>query len=274
MICKICGGNSLPMHQALVLGKYKVDYFKCGNCNFTQTQKPIWLEEDYQSAITGLDIGLVNRNLYLVRETPAILNSCFPDALKFLDYGGGFGLYVRMMRDEGFNFFRQDYFCENIFAKHFDVTDLPDGTVFDLVTAFEVFEHLEDPIQEIERIFKYSKNILFSTVIAPEESSEFKNWWYVSPETGQHISFYSLESLEYIAQKFNLNFYSNGVNLHLLSTKKMDENLVAKCFRKKAPLVKRVWNRLTKGKINQKKSLLEDDYELLLKELRATSKEI
>ena len=274
MICKICGGNSLPIHQAVVLGKYKVDYFKCGDCNFIQTQKPTWLDEAYQNAITSLDIGLVNRNLYLVKETPAILDLCFPKAVKFLDYGGGFGLYVRMMRDEGYNFFRQDYFCENIFAKHFDVTDLPDGTSFDLVTAFEVFEHLEDPIQEIEKMLNYSKNILFSTVISPEASAEFKDWWYVSPETGQHISFYSLKSLQYIAQKFNLNFYSNGINLHLLSSNKITDSIVAKCFRKKAPLGKRVLNRLTKGHLNQKKSLLEADYQLLLKELRASKKEI
>jgi hypothetical protein len=54
-----------------------------------------------------------------------------------------------MMRDKGFNFYLHDTFCNNLFAKHFDISDLPNYNSFDLLTAFEVFEYLENPIDEL-----------------------------------------------------------------------------------------------------------------------------
>jgi len=39
-------------------------------------------------------------------------------------------VYVRLMRDEGYNFYRQDVYCENIFAKSFDVEDLKEKKFF------------------------------------------------------------------------------------------------------------------------------------------------
>jgi hypothetical protein len=52
--------------------------------------------------------------------------------------------------------------------------------------------------------------------------SEIKDWWYLSPETGQHISLFSKQSLQKLALELRLNFYSNGYNFHLLSSKKIN----------------------------------------------------
>jgi hypothetical protein len=122
------------------------------------------------------------------------------------------------MRDKGFNFFRFDTYCENYFARTFDDDS---KTQYELVTSFEVFEHLVDPLNEIEKMLKKGRNIFFSTELQPE--SDIENWWYIMPETGQHISLYTLKSLEFIANKYNLNLYSNGSTFHLLTDKKISK---------------------------------------------------
>ncbi len=230
MKCKICDTTSAEFTVKKILSKYDVEYYQCPNCNFIQTEEPHWLNEAYNNAITHLDIGLVFRNEYLSPVVTTIINLFFKPDSKFLDYGGGYGLFVRMMRDRGFDFYRQDIFCENLFAKHFDITDLPVNTKFDLLTAFEVFEHLTDPLPEVEKMFSYSDSILFSTELQPVDKNSLENWWYFTPETGQHISLYSLASLHKIAERFNLQLLSHN-NLHLLSRVKRSSFFYNMAFR-------------------------------------------
>ena len=63
------------------------------------------------------------------------------------------------MRDIGFDFYRYDKFSENLLARGFEYKN---GGI-ELITCFEAFEHFDKPIEEIENMFKISKNILFST---------------------------------------------------------------------------------------------------------------
>ena len=148
-----------------------------------------------------------------------------------LDYGGGYGLFVRMMRDRGYEFYRQDSYCENLFAKHFDHTDISENH-FDLLTSFEVFEHFENPMHEIEKMFKLSSTIIFSTVLIPSVSdAELENWWYLSEETGQHLAFYSLPSLKVIAERYDKKLYSNGHNLHILTNATLSDRQLSMAFK-------------------------------------------
>lgn len=231
MQCKICNTESINFTIKIVLAKYDVTYFKCPHCCFIQTENPFWLHEAYNNAITQLDIGLVYRNGFFTPIVSSIINSLFDADAKFVDYGGGYGLFVRMMRDRGYEFFRQDIYCENLFAKHFDIIDLPGETKFELLTAFEVFEHLENPYEEIEKMLHLSDNILFSTELQPENSEDLKDWWYFTPETGQHISLYSPKSLQVIAKRYKLHLLSYK-NLHLLSKNNKSETLFKLSFRR------------------------------------------
>jgi hypothetical protein len=139
-----------------------------------------------------------------------------------LDYAGGYGLLVRLMRDKGYDFFREDVFCKNIFAIHHDVSDLSPLPRFELATAFEVFEHLTDPYEGINRMFEFSDSILFTTEIPPpHQITQVDDWWYFVPETGQHVSFYSLKSLETIAEALGCYFFTDKQSTHMYTRKKM-----------------------------------------------------
>ena len=216
--CKICGEQNLKIFEAVVLKKSLVSYYKCKFCEFVQTDDPFWLNEAYTSAITSQDIGLINRNINFAPLVAKLISFFFSAEIKFLDYGGGYGMFVRLMRDRGYDFKRFDIYCENIFAKGFDCKD---DERFGLITAIEVFEHLINPMDDIKSMLNKSNSIFFTTELQPKTFNKVDDWWYVMPETGQHISLYSIKTLQYIAKAYDLNLYTNGSTYHLLTKKKI-----------------------------------------------------
>ena len=224
MQSKITGGETTLLFTARILNKYDVKYYRCNETGFIQTEEPYWLSEAYSSAITKLDVGLVYRNNFLSDQLSKVLAQHFNAKGIFLDYAGGYGLFTRLMRDKGFNFYNTDKFCDNIFAEYFDLKDLPANTVFEVVTAFEVFEHLSNPIPEIEEMLRYGDSLLFSTELQPENIQGVNDWSYFSTETGQHVSFYNDKALQYIAQKLGYHFYTDGKFIHLITKKSFANN--------------------------------------------------
>lgn len=268
MKCKICQSTSQPLFSKKILGKYTADYFKCPECAFIQTSEPVWLAEAYSTAITHLDIGLLNRNLRLSHVVPPIIDACFPAAKTCIDYAGGYGAFVRLMRDEGYDFYRQDIYCENIFAEHFDHSDSGQQR-YSLLTAFEVFEHFSDPAKEIAALFDLSDDLIFSTVLY-DEVTNLEDWWYLSVETGQHVAFYSMKTLEYLAKKHGKHLYSRDGSLHVFSSKPLGKDETDYAFRDIR--VRSRFFGLYKKYLNFKKkrtSLLQQDYEHIKKLIAA-----
>ncbi len=266
MKCKICNSQSNKIFEKKVLLKYNVAYYRCESCLFVQTEEPYWLDEAYQSAITSLDIGLPYRNIILRTELEKIIDSFFPESSTYLDFAGGYGLFVRLMRDNGFNFYRQDDYCENIFAKHFDIADIQLDK-FDLVTAFEVLEHFNNPIDEITKIFNYSDTVIFTTELAPESTEEIENWWYIAQETGQHIGFFSKKSMEYIASKFKKNYYCKDGKIHVFTSKDIDEYRINYAFFDiKRYEKKNFWGKtIHVNYYKERESLLDADFQYIKK---------
>ncbi|QHS54722.1 class I SAM-dependent methyltransferase [Mucilaginibacter sp. 14171R-50] len=224
MKSKITGGDTELLFTAKVLQKHDVKYYICKETGFIQTEEPYWLDEAYSSAITKLDVGLVNRNLLLADIANDLIIKFFNYRGVFLDNAGGYGLFTRLMRDKGFDFYSSDKYCQNLFAEYFDLNSLPQGTHFEMVTAFEVFEHLTNPVDEIKQIYQFSDNMLFTTELQPDAPSDLKNWPYIATETGQHIAFYNIPSLQYLAKLYGCNFYTNGKSVHLFTKKPLSED--------------------------------------------------
>lgn len=259
MRCKVCSDMSEPLARGVILGRHSIVYYRCNSCRFIQTEEPFWLEEAYSKAITGSDIGLISRNLNLAIKTQAVISTLFNSSNVFLDFAGGYGMMVRLMRDAGYDFRWFDKHCVNIFAEGFEADADCQGE-FELVTAFEVFEHMPEPLSQIESITKYSRNVLFSTEIIPKSVPQLEEWCYYGLDHGQHVSFFSLKSLEVIAKKLSLNFYSNGTSLHLFTEKKLSPLLFKICtYNIYACLLRNVFRR---------KTLLLDDHAKTLKMLR------
>lgn len=233
MKCKICHSKITPAFKEIILSKYEVTFFQCESCGFLFSEEPYWLDEAYKSAITYSDTGIIVRNSQFSKITSVIIDIFFNRSGKFIDYAGGYGLFTRIMRDIGFDFYWTDKYCENLFARGFEHTE--SGTnKYELLTAFEVFEHLVNPEDELKQMLSFSRNIIFSTEILPTPLPNPKEWWYYNFVHGQHISFYTYQSLELLAKKMGLNFYSMK-GIHIFTEKKMNEGFLK--LIKKASLV-------------------------------------
>ena len=280
MVSKITGGQTELAFTTKLLTKYEVKFFRCKDTGFIQTEEPYWLDEAYSSAITKLDVGLVMRNQNLTNAVTPILLRYFNHNGRFLDYAGGYGLFTRMMRDKGLNFYHTDPYCQNLFAEFHDLNSLENTSGFEVVTAFEVLEHLPNPLPEIEKLFSLSNNLLFSTELVPEGMSKLEDWWYVSPETGQHVSFYTSKSLQYIAAQFGKFYYTDGQWLHLFTGLELPQNPFHQIgsdkkrepffIRKMRKLLRRHDEKMAaKNPISKKESLLGDDTTEIKKKIKA-----
>ena len=220
--CKICALKTDYIFSARLLKKYDAKYYHCPNCGFLQTEEPYWLSEAYNSAIGAEDTGILKRNSFFSKRVSILLNFFFNKEGKFLDYAGGYGIFVRLMRDIGFNFYWSDPFAANLVSRGFEYNG---SDTIELVTALEAFEHFINPIQEIEKILSHSHSIMFSTRVFKNNPPDPNSWWYYSFNSGQHISLYSIKTLYFIADKFNLHLNTDYKSFHLLSTLKINNIL-------------------------------------------------
>lgn len=218
MPCKICGQPAGRFFTARVLRRHEVSYFRCSACGFVQTEAPTWLDEAYAAAGNFPDVWAVERARHNREIVGRLIERCFAAGTPvFLDHGAGPGLFVRMMRDAGYDFFRSDPLSLNLFARGFDAADHPALPRFALVTCFEVFEHFVQPVEELRALFARADTVFFSTRLQPAGQELTPAWDYFGFDHGQHVAFHSLTSLQALARVTSSRLYTDGYDHHLLT---------------------------------------------------------
>ena len=185
MHCKICDSATADFGQLRILSSFDARYRRCTQCGFVFVESAEWLQQAYSSAIAASDTGIVTRNLKLAQIVGLLIALEFPAARRFLDYGGGSGLLVRLMRDQGFDFYLLDKYCANVLAAGFEAKP---SERFDLLTCMEVAEHLVDPVPTFLELGALAPSIVIGTELLPATANRPGEWWYYAPETGQHIA--------------------------------------------------------------------------------------
>jgi 2-polyprenyl-6-hydroxyphenyl methylase/3-demethylubiquinone-9 3-methyltransferase len=226
--CKVCEAPSalfgvVDFHKSceeargrrLALSGCPVYYRRCGQCGFAFTNDfDGWPPEEFQSQIYNADSALVDpdfvearpsANARLVAESFAGSQA----AMWVLDYGGGAGLLAERLRAEGFEAATYDPFSR------FD--SMPTGR-FDLITCFEVMEHVPWPrvtAAAMAGLLKDEGAILFSTLVQPEEfARDGLAWWYAAPRNG-HISLFSTAALALLFKPLGMKVVSFNAALHM-----------------------------------------------------------
>lgn len=202
--CRLCGGRARHRFTLQVMKRYDVGYYLCHECDSLQTEEPYWLKEAYQDQRRYYDTFTAMRALYMSVRLSVLMRIFRLDRRhKILDWGGGDGLGVRMMRDVGLDAYRADRYAENVYALGFDAT--PD-TNYSVVTASEVFEHFADPATDLGDLFAGKPQLLLASTA--RYSGQGEEWGYLFPLVGRHVFFYSEKAIRWIGNHYGYSVYS------------------------------------------------------------------
>ena len=255
-ICPLTGQAMRQIFTHRVLGRYEVDYYFCQESGIIQTEEPYWLEEAYRSVISELDTWIARRNATNAMRMEAVLSLLFPSEAVFVDVACGYGILTRMLRDIGFNFFGHDKYCANILAKPFE----PANTKAAAICAFEVLEHLTNPLQFLAEQMKLfqTDTVIASTTLFEENIPGF-DWPYYSFESGQHVTFYQPRSLHLIARLLGCQYFRLPGDYHLITQRRIEP---WKLFILRTRHVRKIHSLLTRFR-RRRQSLTVSDYEML-----------
>jgi hypothetical protein len=202
--CRLCAGDAEFRFQATLRRKYPVRYFECKTCGSLQTEPPHWLAEAYaDNSLSRLDTGAAQRNIQNLAASFAIAKLF--GARNLLDLGGGDGLLCRLLRDYGINCFVKDKFATPSYAQGYTTENFPRP---DMIVGFEVLEHFAEPSREIADIFARNPRVLLLSTAT--YTGQDGTWWYLVPESGQHVFFYSRKALQWIGRKFGFDVLTAG----------------------------------------------------------------
>ena len=220
--CPICNSSANMLFSVMVQGENRSELNSCSNCEFAFYPDQNWISKSFSDELNSLDVGAADRTVISADYLSVMLKSQKLSHGKFLDYGGGYGLLSRIMRDRGFNFENFDPFTRQIFPTSGLHMNNSLDQKYDAITLIEVALHFEDPLEEFRRLLQLT-NVLFFTAVLTDEKLDH-DWWYLSPETGQHIALFSQKTLATLAEKLGVNLTSDGRFFHIFHR----ENLTKK----------------------------------------------
>lgn len=241
--CFVCGSDSLRE-----LGRYYEHHqlVKCNSCGFVFNQKIPTneeLNEHYSQYSYGSEgylspITIKSYNL-LLDEFERYRNSN-----RILDIGCGRGWFLQEARKRGWEVFGTEYsdkaveICEKSGVKmkqgKLDASEF-DNHDFDVITSFEVIEHINNPNEDLKEINKLLRKGGLFYCTTPNFDSLMRYYLkeqYNVIDYPEHLSYYTKRTLKKVVEQNGfemVNFLSTGISLTRIrkSKNQSDEKYVS-----------------------------------------------
>lgn len=199
MHCPLCHAQ----HHKIFHQDKKRTYYRCAVCSLVFVPKEFHLshadeKSEYDKHENALDDeGYLN---FLSRATTPLINyldAQNKDELHGLDFGcGPAPALANVLQQNGLNVSLYDpYYFPNQAALE---------KQYDFVTCTEVVEHFNRPKESLSLLINLVKpnGVLVIMTKLVIDDARFKNWHYKNDPT--HISFFSVETFDYISTKYKL----------------------------------------------------------------------
>ena len=217
------------------------NYYECEACktlqsNHLDSMSAKELEDFYQSAISlNLDTGESWRQYCLVSRIKSLVKSkvirSSGKRFKVLDFGSGSGFAASCLKFKlDWDTYTYEPYVETSFSstKNFkSIDEVIKNQPYDLIIASEVFEHLSNPLitlNIIRDILNKDLSYVFVTtgLYRPDETDN--SWSYLAPMSGQHVIFYSAQSMKKVEQILEASsVYQVGTDYEWLFIKKSEK---------------------------------------------------
>lgn len=192
MACKICGSETYELYDA----QFEIIYHRCKKCLFVYEDPKFHISsqdelEEYNRHNNSIeDQGYVN----MFKRFQSAFEP-FVKGKQVLEFGSGpEPVFSQVLSLDGYD------------VTSFDPYYAPDLAYldkrYDLITSTEVFEHLVEPIKELEKLLdllKVGGVLAIMTQFVPEDDV-FLKWWYRRDPT--HIGFFHHKSFEHLCQVY------------------------------------------------------------------------
>ena len=225
--CVFCGSLKFrPVH----LRENNTLVVHCEECNL-EFVNPLptveAMEENYQKEMTGdeTESGFHSRyilerqartksfsKLYNSRLT--LIESLYPSKGNLLDIGCGAGFFLNCAKEKGWNchgleilpeyikFAQENFALENIRLESLDESLSYDANTFDVITLWDLIEHLRNPLDCLKKIHHVMKPGGVLVMWTPNVKNAIflkENW--IGYETLQHFYFFSRDTLNQMLEK-------------------------------------------------------------------------
>lgn len=214
--CRLCGSTATYLGAKVgKINKRDFHFYRCLNCQFAfvadpwRDYKAIYSEDYYRGLGADPYVDFVFEaehpaTTIRVYEWRGILQCIrslvpLPAEARWLDFGcgqGGLLQYCSSHAPAHYFGFEEGWIEEQVPAKGFTLIRHPDllpaAGPFDIITAIEVFEHIENPRDALALLRTVLKKdgVLFVTTGNPQPHwRRFLNWEYANPEV--HVSYFT-----------------------------------------------------------------------------------
>lgn len=215
--CAICGNNadSKPFLQAWVAG-FHFQYRRCKSCGLVflnprpgvQEIGQFYDEEYYGGGRQKFRDWIETLRLYFARRRASRMKRFFPGGGRALDVGCGQGTFLELLRKEGWEVQGTERSPDSACRARLSGLPVSVGEVqrgqfpdhsLDLVTLWQVIEHLYDPAVLMRRIHPMLRNGGMVAISTPNiESLQARvfreKWFHLDPP--RHLYLFSPQTLE------------------------------------------------------------------------------
>ena len=187
-------------------------FLHCQACLFTSLDPQHFLNIEDEKARYELHENTIDNEGYVKMFEEFIAYAISPFQVnKVLDYGSGpEPVLTELLKRKGYQAESYDpFYAQNSFT----------ANSFEMIVSTEVFEHFFDPLKEIEKVLSLLKTGGYLSIMTRFNPGprEFENWFYKNDPT--HVSFYALETFEFLAQKYKLEILKQDSHKNIVFQK-------------------------------------------------------